>query len=409
MRPEEISITQKISHTEGAPPQIQKEDSEGSPTSAAAGKLGQAMVDATKNSSPIPQPGTPGMTPSAASPDKEVTTGRTLLAAQNKKSATGIMDLPNDALKEIILRLDPKSQGAFGSCSRETRKIVNPLRETLEIGIKGYLPIALKRFPNINRINFASPPSLKDIQEITGLLEKVKYLDFSKCGYKFTDEVLRALLKKCPNLEHLDLRGCSNLTGSALTKMQAQCPNLVSLNLSHCRLINGVTLQNVLMNYPQLKFLNLTSCDLLKLTDTASYIKQLETLSLRNWNPRDENNINNVAPHCKNLINLDLSGAQFSNQTLETLLSNCSNLNSLNLDYWAKLPDETLNVLATHCKELTDLSLFACRKISVEALTELLKQCPKLKLPNLVGCTQLSEADITALKQLRQSLTMQNS
>ena len=183
----------------------------------------------------------------------------------------------------------------------------------------------------------------------------------------------------------------------------------MSLNLSRCRLINDLALNSVVSYCPKLRSLDLSHCDQLALTKTIPYIKQFETLSLKNWNPRDENNINNVAPHCKNLINLDLGWAQFSNQTLKTLLSNCSNLNSLNLDGSAELSDETLNVLATHCKELTDLSLFACRNVSVEALTKLLMQCPKLKLPNLVGCTQLSEADITALKQLHQSLTMQNS
>lgn len=275
-----VSGAPNTPHPQETSAQTQEENSGGSPISNTARQLGQTVLDATKNPSPVPQPRTTDMTLLTPQNEKS-TTGRALLAAQDEEATTGIVGLPVELLQKIVQCLDPKSQIELTACSTATRNAVRLTRTSLKNMAGEELPKALEKFLNLERIQFASPPSLEDINKIPGLLENVKHLDFSNCDIKLTDKVLLALLKQFPKLEHLHLSNCGSITGSAFTEMQPQCPNLKIIKLTHSYLTDQA-ISTLPEKCPNLEHLDLSGCK--NLTGSAFTRMQAQCKSLKSIN-----------------------------------------------------------------------------------------------------------------------------
>ncbi|ETV72725.1 hypothetical protein, variant 1 [Aphanomyces astaci] len=75
-------------------------------------------------------------------------------------------------------------------------------------------------------------------------------IDLGQC--KITDAALISLVRRCPSLEVVRVRWCSQVTDAGVTRLVAGCPNLRLLDLNNCGLITDLSL-SALKACPQLE------------------------------------------------------------------------------------------------------------------------------------------------------------
>ncbi|KAJ3210074.1 hypothetical protein HDU67_005673 [Dinochytrium kinnereticum] len=92
----------------------------------------------------------------------------------------------------------------------------------------------------------------------TQLLKHIRYLDAP--GHDVTDAVLMEALPALPNLTHLSLSGCWDLTRDAMIhSIPTCCPNLITLDLSNTLAMSS-EIVCILSKCPNIVNLNLQSC-----------------------------------------------------------------------------------------------------------------------------------------------------
>jgi hypothetical protein len=102
-------------------------------------------------------------------------------------------------------------------------------------------------------------------------LPAMETLNLSGCTC-VTDSVIRFIVKACPKLNGLNVRGCYQLTNDFLTVL-ADCSNLQSLNLSGCIGLSDLNLIfRILRSNQLLRYLNISGAGFTP-PDTASIVK----------------------------------------------------------------------------------------------------------------------------------------
>ena len=123
--------------------------------------------------------------------------------------------LPDEVLKIVFesqqLSLDDKLN-LHGTCT-SLRNTHNNLYKTLSVKPK---------------LDFKKESALQSFIDFSKYYT-IKVLNLSKTN--ITDEILKAILEKCPNLTNLNLSYCKDITDAGLAVAQ-HCTNLTSLNLS---------------------------------------------------------------------------------------------------------------------------------------------------------------------------------
>jgi tRNA U38,U39,U40 pseudouridine synthase TruA len=225
----------------------------------------------------------------------------------------------------------------------------------------------------------------------------VESLDYSD-NDSITDIHLAVLLAYCPQLQSLNLSGCSKITDAGVTAL-SQCAQLQSLNLTNCDKITdaGVT---ALSHFTQLQSLNLSFCS--KITDAGvaalSQCTQLQSLNLTYCNEITDAGVTALSRSTQ-LQSLNLYSCEKITDASVTALSQCTQLQSLNLTY-CKITDAGVTALS-QCTQLQSLNLSSCSKIT-DACVTALSQCTQLQSVNLFNCSEITDAGVTALSQCTQ-------
>jgi len=134
-------------------------------------------------------------------------------------------------------------------------------------------------------MHFACTPNMAGISDIA-----FKALA-SACGSKLqslvlirnihlTDASVIELVENCPNITHIDLGYCSQLSNDALLKI-ASSGNLIKLDLYNTN-VSGETALALVQNHPHLKYLSLSRCSRVsdQLIEIFNYLPRLEFLYL---------------------------------------------------------------------------------------------------------------------------------
>ena len=173
-----------------------------------------------------------------------------------------------------------------------------------------------------------------------------------------TDAQLIQLMQICPNLEQLDLSGCTHLTAKSLLRLGELLPNLKSLNLTGCVIVDDLILIS-LRPLQKLETIQLNGCD-----------------QISNWGLF-------ALRELTSLKSLSLAGnSKLTDSGLKHLLIH--NLEQLNIASCAGFTDEGLKTLA----ELTSLgvlSLRNLRNITSDGFNAL-KKLPHLKYLSVAQC-----------------------
>lgn len=128
-----------------------------------------------------------------------------------------------------------------------------------------------------------------------------------------------SLVKKNPNIEHLDISGCRSVTDDIVEAMLKETHHLMSLSLDKCVLITDESLRIIAEKCPKVTALSLHFCD--RITDTGIAILSVGCKNLQILNLSECINITDDS-----LVSLSQNS---TSTTLRTLtLRSCLNISS---------------------------------------------------------------------------------
>jgi len=87
-------------------------------------------------------------------------------------------------------------------------------------------------------------------------------------GFKIQDDVLLFLAKTCPNIQHLGIGGCSDITCNGLISLAQHCTSLINLNAHGLPNITYTCIQSVLGICKGLKVVDISDCNSITLEQT---------------------------------------------------------------------------------------------------------------------------------------------
>ncbi len=221
-----------------------------------------------------------------------------------------------------------------------------------------------------------------NLDTITRIFQTLQSLDIGGC-YNTTDEGLsKAFQIPQPmlQLKELGLAFCTSLTDSSLATALQKCPNLESLNLQGCTRVRleDATVKSSLRRCMNLKVLNLQGCKLLNFQSFAGLFTS---------NEEEEEEREGEGPGPTNLNELSLRDCDYVNDCcLQYLCSHLTFLESLDISFCISVTDQSLGAIAKSLHQLQHLYLQAVDHISSNGMKLVVAKCTKIKTLDLSFC-----------------------
>lgn len=211
----------------------------------------------------------------------------------------------------------------------------------------------------------------------SGILSLVKqssstlsYLKINGCPH-LDDDTMALLGSSLPNLTHLSMAACTNLTDTALASyLQSSSKHkLTHLNLSSCSRLTDASLLNLALYTTQhIQRLELAGCVLMTDQGFCHLFARVRTfvhLDLEDVHQITTATVRSIANHQPRLQRLCLSSCtQVSDDDVVYLVNNCHQLQHLELDN-CTITDQVLALIAHHVQQLQQRLE---RKLSMEVL-----------------------------------------
>nr|XP_018899471.1 PREDICTED: F-box/LRR-repeat protein 7 [Bemisia tabaci] len=219
-------------------------------------------------------------------------------------------------------------------------------------------------------------------------------------GARITDKGLPSLVRRWPNLTHVQLQGCVAITDSSVSELVAKCPNLQHLDLTGCAQLTCINIEP--SRRLSLNYLDLTDCCLIEDESLWLIVKncpQLVYLYLRRCVKITDCGIKHVPIFCSVLRELSVSDCnKVTDLGLYELAKLGSTLRYLSVAKCDQVSDVGLKVVARRCYRLRYLNVRGCEAVSDDAITVLARWCPRLRALDLGKC-DVSDAGLHALAE----------
>lgn len=285
-------------------------------------------------------------------------------------------------------------------------------------------------------------------------LKSIKHLDLSDVGNQMEPSELRTILAKFENLESLNLEGCFAYSrdhfpylvdylqrcGSHLKILNlkhavalqeidielavSSCRNLTHLILEvlfeensgvvqtigkHCADLTHLdvwylpsmeeSIRELADGCPKLEHLNI-ACD--KITEAsvdilANKFPRLTSLKLWIMDPSGAEILKSQEFNFSKLTDLDLSSSYLTDESLQSVMRHCKNLDSLSVSENDHLTDVGINDAISKCPKLTKLDLGYCRNLTDAGINDATTKCPNLTKLDLACCVNLTDIGVRSV------------
>ena len=218
-----------------------------------------------------------------------------------------------------------------------------------------------------------------------------------------SDESLKLIGRRCPELKHMELAKCALITGAGVAEIFANCPNLSLLNIASCNEVASIdlSLQNGVSygenaSFLQLHYIDLSEClvDDAGLDMIARSCSFLEYLYLRRCEAITDKGLISVANYCTGIREMSVSDCSYvTDSGCKFLIKKCHDLRYISL---AKclITDDTLKHIARYCKKVRYLNLHMCHSISDEGVARIAQSCEKMRAVDIGKCEKLSDTSL---------------
>ena len=207
------------------------------------------------------------------------------------------------------------------------------------------------------------------------------------------DQDLIDFVKVCPNLQFINLEGCSRITDEGIQFLGEHCQKLQYINLEECSNVTDKGLEFIAMNCRDLRFINLSKCEITEksLQLLSENCHDLKSINLA-WcdycysdgkgfgeSKISDQLIISFGKHCPNLHSLDLTGFNSTDEKLRVIAENCRALRSINLYSNGLITDKGLEFFAEHCPNLISINLVGCWNLTARGILSISKHCFNLQ------------------------------
>eukprot|EP00054_Salpingoeca_dolichothecata_P007641 m.43973 g.43973 ORF g.43973 m.43973 type:complete len:261 (+) comp17199_c0_seq4:42-824(+) len=182
-----------------------------------------------------------------------------------------IFDLPSELLLQVLKHLDVVElcRCVAPVCSRFRSLSLDPALCTslevtkwtrkyeIKINSKSTILRLTSRSPLLKSLDLSNLGFVDDIllETIIQSCPQLRHVYLAFC-VEVSEDALHKLFQQC-NLQSLDLEGCCNLEDETFTNVQPSClSGLAHLNLSHCSILTDLTLTLLTESCPKLCFVN---------------------------------------------------------------------------------------------------------------------------------------------------------
>lgn len=173
-------------------------------------------------------------------------------------------------------------------------------------------------------------------------LENLTELDLNYCK-NLTDDNLRVLLEKCSNLQTLKLYSY-DITGAVFASENIRLKNLTELDIMHCRKLTDDDLRLLLEKCPNLQTLKLSSGNITGAAFASENIRfeNFIKLDLSYCEEVTDDNLRLLLEKCPNLQTLKLSGGNITGAAFASENIRFENFIKLDLSFCGEVTDDDL-------------------------------------------------------------------
>ncbi|KAI8640948.1 hypothetical protein BD408DRAFT_452419 [Parasitella parasitica] len=219
------------------------------------------------------------------------------------------------------------------------------------------------------------------------------YLKINKCPGLDNEDTMLSLGNNLPNLTHLSLAYCTDLTDSALETFLSSSPSrkITHLNLSGCANLSDTTLSNLARYTQEIQHLELANCQLMTDRGLSPLFARVQTftfLDLEGIFQLTTTSVSSIADHQPHLQRLCLSDcAHVSDADVEDLVKRCPELYHLEMDN-CMITDVALKSIADHLEQQQEprelrLEVLDCRNLSEKGIKTIMKSSSLLTIKSI--------------------------
>lgn len=335
--------------------------------------------------------------------------------------------LSNDVILKIFQWLDTFDLLVLATVCRRFEKLIwNPVL---------WKTISLKGDVNGDKALNCILRRLSDQSgEKSSSVERVMLSD----GCVLTEKGVHSIIRRCPNITHLQVQFCNSLTNQSMYEIVTKCTNLQHMDVTGCSLISCISL-NAGIDTPRkllLQYLDLTDCASLDDAGLKAIIKNCPLLiylylrrcvmltdmslkylpkfciALKELSVSDCLNVTDfglyeLAKLGQTLRYLSVAKCQVSDVGLKYLARRCYKLRYLNCRGCEAISDESILVLSQSCSRLRSLDIGKC-DVSDVGCFALAESCPNLKKLSLKNCDMVTDSGIKFLSYYCRGLQQLN-
>lgn len=256
-------------------------------------------------------------------------------------------------------------------------------------------------------------------------------------GCKLTDKGLQLIIRKCPNITHLQTQFCTSISNQSLVEFVSKSTNLQHLDITGCSQISCINISTtdgsrklllqyidltdcaslddmglrlIVKNCPLLIYFYLRRC--VMLTDSSlKYISKF-CIALKELSASDCLNVTDfglyeLAKLGQTLRYLSVAKCKVSDVGLKYLARRCYKLRYVNCRGCEGVSDESIIVLARSCSRLRSLDI-GKTDVSDGGIIALAESCPNLKKLSLKNCDLISDEGIRYISYYCRGLQLLN-
>ncbi|KAJ3152035.1 hypothetical protein HDU89_001682 [Geranomyces variabilis] len=237
---------------------------------------------------------------------------------------------------------------------------------------------------------------------------RLALLDVSISGTQFRSESVALLAKSCPNLRHVDLTNCQQVSHSTLVDLK-DAPTLISLritgiNTSHCAPMSiNDSLLLMAGECTAIEVFSIAKCP--TLTEMGFSNIALAWISLRELNVSQCQQLNDAAltllsRSCSGLHSLLVATCpRIGDGGIVKVIKNLRELNYLDISNNANVTDLSVMEISQLGDCLTKLNISNCRKITGWSVRNLVnKPGASFELLRMDNCTRIHQDTVHALR-----------
>lgn len=336
--------------------------------------------------------------------------------------------LPNELVIKIFQWLDTFSLVSLSTvCRRFERLIWMPVLwkvitlkgdtisgdKALNCILNRLLDDTSDKCPNVERIMLSDGCRITDkgLQLIIRKCPNITHLQAQFCSTTFSNQSLIEFVSKCTNLQHLDITGCSQI--SCINVNGTDGPRKLLLqyvDLTDCAALDDNGLRLIVKNCPLLIYFYLRRCMLLtdtSLKNISKYCIALKELSVSDCLNVTDFGLYELTKLGQTLRYLSVAKCKVSDVGLKYLARRCYKLRYLNCRGCEAISDDSIIVLARSCVRLRSLDI-GTTDVSDAGIIALAESCPNLKKLSLKNCDMITDEGIKYISYYCRGLQLLN-